>query len=141
MKNRIHSGKLASGLGLAAALLAPVAMADSFSGKNNAVCATTNVVACTDNGVCLQGQAQTFDLPVFMFIDIKKNSIRTTDDSGEDASSPIKAKEITELSVILQGFENHRGWTLAIDRSDGSMNLSSTGPDVNFMITGNCTAL
>jgi hypothetical protein len=30
---------------------------------------------------------------------------------------------------------------MAIDRTDGSLNLSSTGPEVNFMITGNCTAI
>ena len=128
-------------LGLATALLVPGAMADNFSGKTNAVCATVNVVACIDNGICLEGQAQTFDLPAFMFIDKEKNTVRTTDDSGHDASSPIKSKEVTEQSYILQGFENHRGWTLAIDRSDGSMNLSSTGPEVNFMISGNCTPL
>ena len=77
----------------------------------------------------------------FMIIDVKKKEVRATGDSDGDASSPIKAKEITEQSVILQGFENHRGWTMAIDRSDGSLNLSSTGPEVNFMITGNCTAI
>ncbi len=69
-----------------------------------------------------------------------KRSHTAGDDDG-DAASPIKAKEVSEKSIILQGFENHRGWTLAIDRSDGEMTLSSTGPDVNFMIMGNCTTL
>ena len=137
----MNNRKFGLAIGLAVAVFAPGALADSISGDNNAVCASVNVVACTDDGTCLQGQAQTFDVPVFMFIDIEKSAIRTTGESDGDATSTIKAKEITEQSVILQGFENHRGWTMAIDRSDGSMNLSSTGPDVNFMITGNCTVL
>jgi hypothetical protein len=141
MKNRKYLGMLASGLGLSAALLAPGAIADSFDGNSNVICSTVNVTACTSEGLCLQGQAQTFDMPAFMIIDVKKKLVRATGDSDGDASSPIKAKAITEQSVILQGFENHRGWTMAIDRSDGSLNLSSTGPDVNFMITGNCTAI
>lgn len=139
MKIRKHLGL--AGLGLSAALLAPGAMADSFDGTSNVICATVNVTACTSEGACLQGQAHTFDMPAFMIIDVKKKLVRATGDSGDDASSPISAKEITEQSVILQGFENHRGWTMAIDRSDGSLNLSSTGPEVNFMITGNCTAI
>jgi hypothetical protein len=131
----------ALGLYLIGAALSSGATADSFTGKTSAVCATVSVVACTDDLVCLQGNSRTFDLPTFMFIDVKENVIRTTAGSDESAESPIKTKEITENSVILQGFENHRGWTMAVDRSDASFNVSSTGPDVNFMITGNCTTL
>ena len=134
-------GDLALGLGLMTAMFPAAALADSFSSKSNLVCATVGVVACTPDGNCMQGRAQTFDLPSFMFFDFKKNLVRTTDDSGEDSSSPIKSSEITEKAVILQGFENHRGWTAAIDRNDGSLTLSSTGIDVDFMIMGNCTAL
>ncbi|MEP5766203.1 MAG: hypothetical protein ABJ308_16515 [Halieaceae bacterium] len=132
---------IALGLGLIGATLTSGAMADSFTGKANAVCAAVSVIACTDKMVCMQGNAHTFELPAFMFIDVKKNTIRAADASMKGYTSPIKTKEITDTSVILQGYENHRGWTAAIDRTDGSLNLSSTGPDVNFMITGNCTAL
>ena len=93
-------------LGFAATILAPGAFADMFTGKTNAVCAVINVVACTDNGACLRGQAHTFDLPNFIFIDVKKNTVRTTDDSVDNASSPILKKEITDKMVILQGVEN-----------------------------------
>jgi hypothetical protein len=141
MKNRKYLGMLASGLGLSAALLAPAAMADSFDGKSIVICSTISVTACTSEGLCLQGQAHTFDMPAFMVIDVKNKLVRSTGEDDPNLSSPIKAKAITEQSVILQGFENHRGWTMAIDRKDGSLNLSSTGPDVNFMITGNCTAI
>ena len=132
---------MAFGLGLIAATLSGLAMADSFSGKTDAVCSLNQVAGCTHDLTCLKGAAETFDLPAFLFIDKKKNIVRGTDASGEGDVSPILAKEITENSFILQGHENHRGWTIAIDRADGSLSLSSTGPDVNFIITGNCIAL
>jgi hypothetical protein len=129
------------GLGLIAATLSGLAMADSFSGKTDAVCSLSQVAGCTQDLTCLQGAAHTFDLPAFLFIDKKKNIVRSTDASMEGDISPILAKEVTENSFILQGHENHRGWTIAIDRADGRLSLSSTGPDVNFIITGNCIAL
>jgi len=126
---------------LAGAAFSSGALADGFTGKTSGVCAAVSVVACTDDFVCMQGNAHTFDLPPFLFIDIKKNTVRGVEGKVEKVTSPILTKEITENSVILQGHENHRGWTIAIDRNDGTLNLSSTGPDVNFMITGNCVAL
>ena len=138
MRSTTFFKTLAGGLCLAASA---GSFADSFTGKTNAVCAAVSVIACTDKMECMQGNAHTFDMPAFMFIDVRKNTVRTVADAGESASSEIKTKEITENSVILQGYENHRGWTLAIDRTDGSLNLSSTGPELNFMISGNCTAL
>ena len=133
---------MALGLCLLGATFTGGALAEEpYSGKTNGVCAATHVVACTDDFVCMQGGASTFDLHPFLFIDIKKDIVRATEHKSEDVTSPILNKEITENAVILQGRENHRGWTVAIDRTDGSFNLSSTGPDLNFMIVGNCVAL
>lgn len=132
---------MALGLCLAGATFSGGALADGFTGKTSSVCAAVSVVACTDDFACLQGNAHTFGLPPFLFIDVKKNIVRGVEVNAEETSSPILTKEITESSVILQGHENHRGWTIAIDRTDGRLDLSSTGPEVNFMITGNCVEL
>jgi hypothetical protein len=107
-------------------------------GKSNLVCASSYVMACVDGSQCAEGQAHTFNLPAFMFIEPGSKVLRASD-QGKEVKSPIKSYEVTEDVVILQGFENHRGWTLAIDRKDGSMTLSATGPDVNFMVAGHCT--
>ena len=132
---------LAITFGLGVGLAGAPALAESLSDKNRLVCAAVDVVACADGNACLQGNAQTFDIPTFMFIDFKGKVVHTAGDADGDVSSPIKTKEVSDQSIILQGFENHRGWTLAIGRADGDMTLSSTGPDVNFMIMGNCTTL
>lgn len=140
----MHNGKplasLALGLGLMTALLSTGVAADSFSGKTNLTCAAVHVMGCTEDGNCIDGSSRSFDLPTFLFIDLKKKLVRTTKDSGKDASSPIENMEITDNAVILQGFENDRGWTAAIDRSNGHLTLSAVGAEVAFLILGNCTA-
>jgi hypothetical protein len=139
MKIRRQLAGLAFLLGFSAATSAP-SLAQGLTPEQNLVCATVGVVACVEGAPCHQGQAQTFDVPTFMFIDFKEKIVHTRGEREGDASSPIDTREITERSIILQGIEEHRGWTLAIDRNTAKMTLSSTGPDVNFMILGNCTA-
>ena len=138
MHKGILSTGLALGLGLSAAAVSVAVSAGGISGKTDLVCASVNVVGCTDDN-CLQGQAHIFDMPTFMFVDVKRKLVHATDESDEEVSSPIKAFEITENAIILQGFENHRGWTLGIERKTGEMTMSATGADVSFMVFGNCT--
>lgn len=126
----------------AAVLLAShtVAADMQVSGKKNLVCASRDVIACVDGPVCMQGTANTFELPVFMFIDFKAREIRAVEGDGSSFASPVKTHEVTDQSIIMQGYENHHGWTLAIDRMDGDFTVSSTGPEVNYMMMGACTA-
>ena len=141
MRKRTRSAALMLGLGLTTTLLSGGALAGGFDGTASLVCATVDVVACTDGPVCMQGQAHTFDLPSFMFVDFENKVIRATDESGHKEVSPIRNFEQTKKQMILQGVENHRGWSLAIDRQTGRMTVTSAGPDVSFMIFGSCTAL
>ena len=138
MHKGILSTGLALGLGLSATVASVAVSAAAISGKADLVCASVNVVGCTDDN-CLRGQAHTFDMPTFMFVDVKRKLVHGTDESDKEVSSPIKAFEITENAIILQGFENHRGWTLGIERKTGEMTMSATGADVSFMVFGNCT--
>jgi hypothetical protein len=120
---------------------APAALAGSFDGKQNLVCSTVDVVGCTDGSTCLHGHARDFELPDFVFVDFGKGLLRAPMHSGSKETSPIRSSEASKHQLVLQGFENHQGWTLAIDRADGQMTLTSTGRDVSFMVFGACTAL
>jgi hypothetical protein len=126
-------------LGLLAALPLTAVSREALNAQDSLVCASIHVVACDDENNCLQGPPNTFEVPYFMFIDFDQKRIRGADDEGVYVVSPIKASEVTDASFVLLGFENDRGWTLAINRSDGKLVLSSTGPDVHFSISGNCT--
>jgi len=141
MRNRTLSSALTLGLGLTTALLSGGASAAGFDGTSNLVCAAIDVVGCTDGPTCMQGQAHVFELPSFMFVDFENKLIRATDESGHKEVSPIKNFEQTEKQMILQGVENHRGWSAAIDRQTGRISVTLAGPDVSFMVFGACTAL
>ena len=136
MHLKIFSPGLALALGLSA-LFSPAASAIEISGKNNLVCASLDVVACT-HGNCLKGQAHTFDLPAFMFVDVKRRLVHGKDQKGKVVESPVKNFEVTEKAIVLQGFENHRSWSLGIERETGGMTMSSTGAAVSFIVFGNC---
>ena len=137
MQYRKHLAALALGLGLSAGVSAA-----GLSASGNMVCAASAVVGCTTGPSCLQGTSASFDLPtVFMFVDFKKKTITGTEADGDKVVSPIRNMEITDSTLILQGIENQRGWSMAVNRQSGEMSLSSTGPDVDFMIFGACTAL
>lgn len=132
-----------SAVGLALAVLLPAhgAIAAGIDGKRNLVCANVHVNACLHGRDCMQGGVESFGLPAFLFIDVKKKLVRGTDESGIDEVSPISNLETTDKQYILQGIENHRGWTIAINRNDGSMSLTSSGQDVSFQVAGSCTAI
>ena len=135
--------QLAGAAALAALIGATGASAEDpmITGKQNVICASQNIMACVDDAVCMQGKPSTFDMPTFMFVDVQTKAIRAVEADGSTVISPIKTHEVTEQSAIMQGYENHRGWTLAVDKMDGSFTLSATGPDINFMIMGACTQL
>ena len=138
MRSKIHSILLA--LGLAAMLLPTGAAAAGLDGKSNLVCAAVDVIGCTNGPGCREGTAHSFGLPQFMFVDFNKQEIHATDESGINVVSIIKSSEITEQQIILQGIENHRGWSVTIHRGNGKLTVASSGSGVSFMVFGACTA-
>lgn len=138
MRSRKFIGGVALSLGLSAAMSTAGVSAAALDGKKNLICAASHVVACTE-GKCLEGPAKTFDLLNFISVDFTRKLVHGVDAKGAEVSSPVKNQEITKNAIILQGFENHRGWTMAINRNDRELTMSSIGAEVNFIITGFCT--
>ena len=114
--------------------------AEGLDGSSNIVCALMRVVACLENGGCLEGQAKTFELPALIIMDAENNVLRGTYESGVKAVSPIKNKERKGEQLILQGVENGRGWTVVVNTVTGAMSGSGVGDDVSFLVNGACTA-
>jgi len=137
MRNKIPS--ILPALGLAAMLLPAGGSAAGLDGKASLVCAAVDVIACANGPGCSEGSANHFDLPQFMFVDFKKQQVHATDETGKNVVSPIKNSAITEQQIILQGTENHRGWSATIDKANGKMTVVSSGPGVSFMVFGACT--
>jgi len=131
----------AAALATVAVLLAAGASAEGLDGSRNMVCAAINVVACSDGPGCVQGIARNFELPEFIFVDMKAKVVRATVESPyKEVDSPIRNSETTGSQFILQGIENGHGWSMSIDRASGRMTTSLSGELVSYMIFGACTA-
>jgi hypothetical protein len=118
------------------------ASAAGLDGSANIVCAATRVVACAKTAVCVEGDASSFDLAEFMFVDVKAKVVkaRTVGDARKE-ESPIRSFEKSNTQLILQGLENGHGWGMSIDQADGRMTAAIAGESASFMIFGVCTAL
>jgi hypothetical protein len=91
--------------------VAPVAAsAAEVDGSANLVCAAHKVVACTKAGVCFEGDASTFDLVEFMFVDFKGKVVkaRALCDTRKE-EWPIRILEKSNTQLVLQGVENGHG--------------------------------
>jgi hypothetical protein len=115
--------------------------AAGIDGSSNTVCAVTRVVACLEDGQCLQGQPKDFDLPELLVLDAKNKVLRGTHESGHKAVSPIKNMEHNGEHLVLQGVENSRGWDIAINAKTGKMSGAGVGDGISFLAHGTCTAL
>ena len=128
MKNWKKAGIFAAGLSALMLSTTATSQEQVITGKSDLVCASQDIMACVDGGVCADGTASSFDVPPFMFVDVKKKQVRSVNEEGTSVTSAVRDRDLTEKTVILQGFENHKGWTMGIDRMDGSFTLSATGP-------------
>ena len=141
MLNRKCSRFVAACAVAATPFVSTVVTAEGLDGSSDAVCAVTHVVACLEDGVCLQGQAKTFDLPELVVLDARNKVLRGAHESGHKEVSPVKNMEHNGEHLILQGVENSRGWDIAINTKTGRMSGSSVGDGVSFLAHGTCTAL
>ena len=141
MLNRKCSRFIAACVVAAIPFVSTAVSAEGLDGSSDAICAVTHVVACLEDGVCLEGQAKTFDLPELVVLDARNKVLRGTHESGHKEVSPVKNMEHNGEQLILQGVENSRGWDIAINTKTGRMSGSSVGDGVSFLAHGTCTAL
>jgi hypothetical protein len=125
---------------IAALAINPASAANVFDGKTKLICSVTDVVACTEAGRCIQGQARGFDLPQFIAIDFADKQVHSIKEGGNEATSPINNQQETRNQLVLQGVENGHGWTLSVDRKHGRMTVGTTGEDVSYILFGACIA-
>jgi hypothetical protein len=124
------------------AIATGAASAAGLDGSANLVCVATHVVACTKTAVCVEGDASTFDLAEFVFVDFKAKVVKArTHGAAKNDESPIRSIEKSNTQLILQGAENGQGWGMSIDQTGGRMSAGIAGESASFMLFGVCTTL
>lgn len=140
MHNRKYSWALSACIISATPFMSTQA-APVLDGASDIVCSVVDVVACIEDSSCAQGTARSFDLPEFVILDTKKKVMRAAYETGQKAVSPVKNLERSGDHLILQGVENSRGWSIAINTKNGRMSASGVGDALSFLVFGACTTL
>jgi hypothetical protein len=116
-----------------------VAIADSLVGKDRFLCAGVEAMVCTPDGVCDSGPALDFKVPGFVLVDVKKQTLATTDASGENRQSPIRHLTREGGQIILQGTENLRAFSMVLHEEDGLASIAIALDGLTINVFGKCT--
>jgi hypothetical protein len=107
--------------------------AGKYDGSVPLLCAPTVVTECGPDGDCQRRTAASVNLPQFMKIDLKAMKV-SSEETGRD--SPIRNVEHQDGSLIIQGGQNGRGWTMTVSEDSGSMSAAITAAGEGFVIFG-----
>ncbi|MGB5689097.1 MAG: hypothetical protein WBM45_07450 [Woeseiaceae bacterium] len=124
---------------LAGLLLAGTAYADPLTGVNKFVCATSQVQICLEGDTCYSTSAWEIGVPDFVVIDLKKSLISTTKSSGEDRSTKFSTVVNDEGTIVLQGMEGGRAFSLVIDEATGFLTAAVARDGFVVSVFGVCT--
>jgi len=117
------------------------ARADDLTGVNRFVCAAGSVSVCCDDGECASGTADELGVPQFIEVDLVQKRISTTKASKLNRTSPIDNLKRANGQIVLQGVENRRAYSIAIEEKTGWLSAAVAVEDAGCGITafGWCT--
>ena len=110
-----------------------------FDGGKPILCALAQVAECGSSEGCIAVTTDVIDAPPFLTVDARAKIVSGKRPGGEMVKTKILAQNKDGGELILQGVENARGWTLAVDQTSGRFTLSIAGWDLAFVGFGHCT--
>ena len=108
--------------------------------SSSLLCSVINVAEYSLEEDCFEGTAETFDLPQFVRIDLQNNIISEVGVNTTQRKSKITNLKRVDNSLIMQGIENGRSWSVIVDRETGKMSATASEARVGFVIFGACTS-
>ena len=134
-------GSIGSLIAAAHVLLAPTvtAAAGKFDGSAPMLCVPTIVMECAadgPDGECKRRTAASVNLPQFFNVDLKGMKVHS---DGGARHSPIRNVEHLDGTLIIQGGQQGRGWTLTIVEETGRMSGAISADGEGFVVLGACT--
>jgi hypothetical protein len=128
-------GLLVIGPGL---LVAPVTTraAGPFDGSVPLLCATIDLMECSAGGECQRRTAEDINLPRFLNVDFKAQSLVSADGNR---TAPIQRVERMNGRLILQGGQEGRAWSIVIEEATGKLSAGVVDQEGAFAVFGACT--
>jgi len=124
---------------LAGLFLAGAAHADPLTGVNRFVCSAVQSQICLEGDTCYSASPWELGVPDFVVIDLKKNMISTTKSSGDERSTKFNRVSNDDGTIVLQGIQNGRAFSLVIDDATGLMSSAIVRDGIVVNVFGACT--
>ena len=121
-----------------ALLLAGPALADPIDGSEPLVCSTNQGHDCDSEGSCDNGDPDDVRAPDLFKIDFRKKQITVLDEDRRGEVTKASSVEKTERTIVMQGVEGDRGWTLLIAKESGDLTLTTADEYAGFVVFGEC---
>ncbi len=138
MRGTVRTAAGALAAAVVAAASAPAAAEALLDGTTPMICAATRTAVCQREGECVQGSAESVNLPVLWRVDVASKSVDSLS-RGEERASTVLSAQVHAEAIVVQGAENGLGWSLSVDRSTGAMVLAG-GREQGFIAFGTCAA-
>ena len=134
--NILQVSLLSLGLSLIPYQLATAA----FDGSSPLLCAAVEAIECSTSGECTAGTPESVNIPHFLNIDFKSKKVEAVRHGKETRNSAIRSLERVEGTLVMQGIEAGRGWSIAISEETGKLSASIVGNQIGFVVFGACIA-
>ncbi len=128
---------MAALLGLLGLLFPIGAWAEGIDGETPLVCDLIEASLCDGVASCGGVEFAEIDLPPVYTVDFTARRLASEDGQR---TSPIASQQLLDASLVLQGTQNGRGWTMVIERATGHLSATIADLEGALVIAGACTA-
>jgi hypothetical protein len=118
-------------------LLAFAARAEGLDTTTPLGCALARAAQCDGTAQCSDVTLEQIEMPEVWNVDFATKQLVSVDGQR---TSPIGSVETVDDSLVLQGSQNGRGWTMVIERATGHLSASVADVEGVFVLAGACTA-
>jgi hypothetical protein len=115
---------------------AAAAHADPLDASKPLDCALAEAAECDGVAACSDVAVAELEVPEVVRVDFATRQLASPDGAR---TSPIAAVETLETSLVLQGHQNGRGWTMVIDRATGHLSATIADADGAIVLAGACS--
>ena len=124
---------------LAGMFVTGLAYGDDVSGIDRMLCSAATVKICFETGECFDALPEDLEVPQFVILDVKKNSVSTTRASKTMRSSQFSRVQRDGGLVRMQGFEGERAYSFVIDEATGTLTVAVSADGFTVAVFGACT--
>jgi len=119
----------------------PSLAATAYDGSVPLVCAVIEVFDCQASGDCQRSMAESVNLPQFVKVNFAEKTLSTPEQGEHKSVTPITHVDRVDGSMILQGVEGSRAWSMIITQETGKMTATVSDQHVGFVVFGACLPL